>query len=392
MQAEHKTKLLLVDDLPENLQVLTKIIEQDDRVIYQARSGEAALSLLLEHEFALAILDVMMPNMNGFELAELMRGTDRTRDIPIIFVSACGKELNYAFRGYESGAVDFLHKPLNIAAVQSKVNVFVSLHQQRYELERQVSALEKTRHTLDQTRLELQQALEMRDDFISIVAHELRTPLNTLHLEIQLRKMLLNKGSMDAFDAAGLKSMVARDDRQIQSMNRLINDMIDVSRIQNGELSIESDKVDLHKLLERVVSDLSQQAKAAGCDINLSIKRHVNGHWDEIRIEQIIINLLTNAFRHCAGKPVEVSLDVDQNDVTIEVQDQGMGIAYEDQPRIFEKFERGPTERDRDGLGMGLYIARQLAEAQQGTLNVESSPGEGARFILKLSNAAEPLP
>ena len=119
----HSTKLLIVDDLPENLQALAKVIEQDDREIYQASSGDAALALLLEHDFALAILDVMMPDMNGFELAELMRGTEKTRHIPIVFVSAGGKELNYAFKGYETGAVDFLHKPLDIGAVKSKVNV-----------------------------------------------------------------------------------------------------------------------------------------------------------------------------------------------------------------------------------------------------------------------------
>ena len=194
MLDDHKAKLLIVDDLPENLQALSKIIEQDDRIIYSAQSGDAALGLLLEHEFALAILDVMMPGMNGFELAELMRSTEKTRHIPIVFVSAGGRELNFAFRGYESGAVDFLHKPLDIAAVKSKVNVFVSLYQQRNEVKRQVRILEENRRVLDATKGELEEAIKMRDDFMSLVAHELRTPLNTLYVETQLRQLQLERG------------------------------------------------------------------------------------------------------------------------------------------------------------------------------------------------------
>src|SRR5690606_23817560 len=156
-----RTKLLIVDDLRENLQALGKIIEQDDREVFKALSGDEALALLLVHDFALAIIDVMMPDMNGFELAELMRGTEKTRHIPIVFVSAGGKELNYAFKGYETGAVDFLHKPLDISAVKSKVNVFVSLYQQRLRVREQVEALEKSQQELHATQLELERALKM---------------------------------------------------------------------------------------------------------------------------------------------------------------------------------------------------------------------------------------
>ena len=158
--------------------------------MHQAQSAEAALSLLLEHEFALAILDVQMPGMNGFELAELMRGTDKTKHIPIVFVSAAGREMNYAFKGYESGAVDFLHKPLDTLAVKSKVSVFVDLFRQRKVLGRQLEALEQSRQEqelllsqLQVARCELEHAVRMRDDFMSIVSHEVRTPLNGLILE-----------------------------------------------------------------------------------------------------------------------------------------------------------------------------------------------------------------
>ena len=386
MMAKHTftSKLLIVDDLPENLLALSKIIDQPDRVIYQASSGEQALSLLLEHEFALAIVDVMMPGMDGFELAELMRGTERTRHVPIVFVSAAGKELNYAFKGYETGAVDFLHKPLDIAAVQSKVNVFVSLCQQRHEVKRQVEALEQSRRELRATQAELERSLQMRDDFMSMVAHELRTPLNTLFLETQLRGMQLDKGNMAAFSEDLLRKMVARDGRQIQSMIRLINDMVDVSRIRSGKLSIRPAETELAALLQRIVSDLSQRTEAAGATIELDAATPVTGVWDEFRVEQVIINLLTNALRYGGSKPVKITLSVADGQAHVEVRDQGVGIAPEDQMRIFNPFERAGTKDVREGLGLGLYIARQLAESHGGSLDVQSTPDQGAAFRLVL--------
>lgn len=384
MTTDYKTKLLIVDDLPENLQALEKVIERDDRLIFKATSGDAALELLLEHEFALAILDVMMPNMNGFELAELMRGTEKTRHIPIVFVSASGKELNYAFRGYESGAVDFLHKPLDIAAVKSKVNVFVSLYQQRNIVKQQVEALEKSRQELHATQIELERALKMRDDFMSLVGHELRTPLNTLHLESQLRQLRLSKGDMSAFTEEKLRVMVARDNRQIQSMIRLINDMNDVSRIQNGKLSIQPEPTDLTQLVQGIVADLSQQAETAGSSFELDIQPDVTGTWDEFRIEQIIINLITNALRYGDAKTIAVTLTATDVSAELKVRDHGLGISPAEQARIFEKFERGDTQKASEGLGMGLYIARQLAEAHKGTLVVESTVGAGSTFTLTL--------
>lgn len=383
MSMQNNTKLLIVDDLPENLLALSEIIKQDDRTIYQASSGEEALFLLLEHEFALAILDVTMPGMDGFELAELMRSTEKTRHVPIVFVSAAGKELNYAFKGYETGAVDFLHKPLDICAVRSKVNVFVSLYQQRNQVRHQVEALEKGRQELHATQAELQRSLRMRDEFMSMVAHELRTPLNTLFLETQMRKMQLEKGRLDAFAEPQLNSMVARDERQIKSMVRLIDDMVDVSRIRSGKLSIRPSETELSSLLQRIVSDLSHQAANAGCEVTLQADIQASGIWDEFRVEQVIVNLLTNAFRYGGSKPVSVTLKTDQASAEITVRDNGNGITLADQHRIFEPFERANTKIG-SGLGLGLYIARQLAEAHGGSLRVESAYGEGAAFTLSL--------
>lgn len=396
MSAQDPSKLLIVDDLPENLQALDALIRDERRQVFKAQSGEEALTLMLEHEFALAILDVQMPGMDGFELAELMRGTERTRDIPIVFVSAAGRELNYAFKGYEQGAVDFLYKPLDPDAVRSKVNVFVTLDQQRREMRRQMEALERSKREqetllreLNKTQEELQHSLRMRDDFMSLVAHELRTPLNTLFLETQMRSLQLKRGNLPAFNPEQMGNMIKRDERQIKAMIRLIDDMLDVSRMKSGTLSIRPGKVELMGLLERVINDLSLQAAAAGSTLELASHVPVEGWWDEFRIEQVIVNLLTNALRYGGGGVVEVSVHLQADTlcgskVRIDVRDQGKGIAPDFIDRIFEPYERGAKSGEPKGLGLGLYISRQLASSHNGELTVQSVPEQGATFSLVL--------
>jgi signal transduction histidine kinase len=382
-----QTKLLIVDDLPENLLALEALIKREDRTVYKALSADEALSLLLQHEFAMAILDVQMPGMNGFELAELMRGTEKTKSIPIVFVSAAGREMNYAFKGYESGAVDFLHKPLDIHAVKSKVNVFVDLYRQRKEVRQQVEALEHSRREqevllaqLQVTQVELEHAVRMRDDFMSIVSHEVRTPLNGLILETQLRKMHLARDNAAAFTLDKMKAMVERDERQIQSLIRLIEDMLDVSRIRTGKLSIRPSRFDLSVAVGNLLESFAAQVSAAQSSVNYRAGQPVIGQWDEFRIEQVVSNLLTNALRYGAKKPIDVSVYMQGDQAVIEVADQGIGISEENQKRIFHQFERIAGSHVVTGLGLGLFISEQIVAAHNGQITVHSALGEGAMF------------
>jgi signal transduction histidine kinase len=396
--SNHQIKLLIVDDLSENLKALDAILRAPDRLILQAKSGLDALELLLEHDFALAIIDVEMPDMDGFQLAELMRGTEKTKHVPIVFVTAAGNELNYAFKGYGAGAVDVLYKPLDINAVKSKANVFVDLYRHRIAFEHQVMALEASRREqeflmgqLQSTQDELQHSLKMREEFMSLVAHEMRTPLNTLFLEVQVRLAQLAKNNLNAFTPDQLNKMLGRGERQLKSIIRLIEDMLDVSRIKNGKLSIKPDNANLSALIHRIADDLTSLAKEAGTNFELDIDEDIKGAWDEFRIEQIIINLMTNAIRYGKGKPIHISLKAEQGAAVLKVIDQGIGIPADEQKKIFEAFERGSENEVKAGLGLGLYISKKLAEAHAGEMSVISQKDVGSTFILRLPINSEAM-
>lgn len=386
-----EVNLLIVDDLPENLLALDALLQAPGIRVHQAESAEQALELLLRYEFALAILDVQMPGMDGFQLAELMRGTERTKQIPIVFVSAAGRELNYAFKGYESGAVDFMQKPLDAHAVRSKVSVFVDLYRGRKRLARQLEALEQSRREqevlldeLRSTQAELEGAVRMRDDFMSIVSHELKTPLNTLILEVQLRKLQLGRNNLEAFSEERLRNMVDKDERQIQSLIRLIDDMLDVSRIRTGKLSIRPSRTDLAQLVGNVVESFAAQMEACGCELQLERNEPIIGVWDAFRIEQVLANLLTNAMRYGAGKPVHVSAVACAEGACIEVRDHGIGISPQSLERIFCQFERAEGSESSAGLGLGLFIADQIVRAHNGRIQVQSEEGQGSLFRVLL--------
>ncbi|MEO6276240.1 hybrid sensor histidine kinase/response regulator [Roseateles sp.] len=382
--------VLIVDDLPENLLALKALLLDEPLRVIAAASGEEALSLLLEHEFALALLDVQMPGMSGFELAELIRGSSRTRHLPIVFVSAADREAAYTFRGYEHGAVDFLYKPLDAHAVKSKVRVFTELHAKSRELRRQLVELEAARIAqerllaeLQHTQGELQHALKLRDEFMSMVTHELRTPLGVMALEVIMRQQRLAKGDLAWFSPERLQAMIDKDGRQVRSMTRLIEDMLDISRLQHGMLSIRRRRTDLAELARRVVADFEGQYQQV--PLTLLALPGVVGDWDDSRIAQVLVNLLSNALRYGAGRPVQVEVDLSDDGLArLTVTDQGPGIPLEDQQRIFQQFERLPSSGKAPGMGLGLYISQQFVQAHGGGISLHSEPGKGASFEVLL--------
>jgi len=377
MDIKLKTKILLVDDLKDNLLALEALLRRDDVEIFKVDSGVDALEVMVLHEFALAIIDVHMPDMSGFELAELMRGTNNTKNIPIIFVTATAKDQSFSFNGYENGAVDFLIKPLDTHAVKSKVNIFVTLYRHKKEQEELLAELKKTKS-------ELEQAVHIRDEFVSIASHELKTPLTSLMLQSQIRTRFLRNGDSSAFTPEKLAKMFDTDERHLIKITHLINDMLDISRINSGKLSINLERFDLCELVRELIDRYSEFFLAAGCTVACDFCESSFGYWDRFRIEQVVTNLLTNAIRYGAGKPILVQVQLISNKALIIVRDNGRGIAPENQSRIFQRFERADSKADISGLGLGLYIASQILEAHHGSIRVKSELGHGATFTVEL--------
>lgn len=236
-----------------------------------------------------------------------------------------------------------------------------------------------------------QKAINARDEFMSIASHELKTPLTSLKLQAQIRSRDLKKGDMRRFATDRLPKLIADDDKQINRLIRLVDDMLDVSRIRSGKLSLRPDEFDLCEMVRDVLSRFADQIEAKGCKVFFNSECITAGTWDRFRIEQVFINLLTNALKYGAGKPIEVRVANVNGRAQIAVSDYGIGIAKDDQDRIFGQFERAVSVNSISGLGIGLYISKKIVEAHGGSIRVESELGKGSTFIVDLPLSILPL-
>ncbi len=390
-----KVKLLLVDDLEENLTALEAVVRDEGVEVYRTTSGMKALELLLEHDFALALVDVQMPIMNGFELAELMRGTERTRHVPIIFVTAASRSPGFAFKGYDSGAVDFLYKPLDAHVVRSKVRVFIELQQQRQALREQLrergellDRLQEQVQRLTVAEQKLQKAVVSRDEFLSIASHELNTPITSLKLHTQLTKHRITSGEASVLSPESLVRTFDQTDRQVDRLVTLVDALLDVSRIQSGRLDLRFVEFDLRNSLLEVVERFRPQAAKAEMSIELECSEGITVDWDRLRFEQVVANLVSNAIKYAPGAPLRLSVLGGRDRIRLTVQDFGPGIDPSQHALIFERFERGGNASAIGGLGLGLYIVKQIVDAHAGKIRVTSAVGEGTQFIVELPRHA----
>lgn len=374
MSINEPINFLLVDDLEENLVALQAVLEREGLTCLTARSGEEALELLLVHEVALALLDVQMPGMNGFELAEFMRGSERTRHVPIIFLTAGSADQQRRFHGYEAGAVDFIQKPIEPDILRSKAAVFFDLHDQR----RQITA---QRDELEILAAELRAANQRKNRFLAVLGHELRNPAMAMGAGLSL---------IERRRDPEITAMVHQQmGRHVRHLSRLVEDLLDIARIDQGKISLRKDRVRLQDVLDFAVEGTQHLVEAGKHRLTLDIP--AEPVWldaDDTRLGQIVTNLLSNAAKYTPpGGTITLRARIAGGAVVIDVIDTGVGIPEDMRAKIFDMFAQveGANGSLQQGLGIGLALVRQLVELHGGTISLaESTPGQGSTFRVNL--------
>lgn len=358
-------KCLIVDDMEENLLSLAALLEHEEVEVLLARSGVEALELLLVHDVALALLDVQMPEMDGFELAELIRGSERTRHIPLIFVTAGMRDQHRQFKGYETGGVDFLYKPVDPHVLINKAHVFFDLYRQKRALARELHERTET--------------LRLNEMFMAVLGHDLRNPLSA----IMNMAFLLDR---ECGNPTLVKQMAQRLLSSSQRMSGMIEDILDVARARlGGGIVLSREPADLHGIVLKTVQE--HQAARPNRAIRMEALGDLRGNWDGNRLAQVVSNLVSNALQHGAPEtPVELALDGGAPDeVVLRITNEGT-IPPLLLSHIFDPFRGGDRPPDRhEGLGLGLYIVRQIVMAHGGTVEVESA--SRTTFIVRLPRA-----
>ena len=517
--------VLVVDDTPANLKAMRAILgDEPGYRITEAASGPEALREVLRKDFCVILLDAVLPEMDGFETAELIKQRERSRNIPILFLTASGTDVHTLAKAYKAGAVDYLVKPIEPDIVRAKVAVFADLHRKTLLIEQQALQLQESerreqavrvaelmtaserryrnlaeaipqivwralpdgtieyrnqrwfaytgagagddtwmflhaddrdaclerwkkalreeapfqcetrilgadgkyrwhlrralpergregevvawlgtdtdiddRKRADDERVQLlvreraarfeaeaaqkraaelyieaREAVDLRDEFLTVAAHELRTPLTSLKLQSQ--------SQMRRAEDETSRMML----RQVDRLCRLVDQLLDVSRISSGRLQIQLEHSDLRTLAVDVAGRLADEATSSGCSILVKGSEPMPIDCDPMRMEQVIANLLSNAIKYGRGKPIELELSRAGASLQLVVRDQGIGVAPDDHVRIFERFERAVSVREYGGLGLGLYISKQIVHAHGGTIAVSSEPGAGSTFTVEL--------
>jgi signal transduction histidine kinase len=419
-----RVSILLVDDQPSRLLSYEAILEELGENLVRAGSGQEALHLLMRQEFAVILLDVNMPTMDGFETANLIHQHPRYEKTPIIFVTAVHINDLDRLKGYELGAVDYVYIPVVPEILRSKVAVLVELYRNRRELrdknedlrraneelERANDLLraEKTRELqelnrtleeanarLEAANLTLSESASRKDEFLALLAHELRNPLNPVRNVIEVLRM----------DTSPPQVEWGRDliDKQVRHLTRLIDDLLDINRISMNRLVLVRQALDLREVLTAAL-DASLDGRTVHPVTTSFPETAVELHGDPVRLTQVFTNLLNNALKFTpAGKGVHVSVTrTDEDDppvVEVRVRDEGVGIPADKLGRLFELFYQVDSSltRSHGGLGIGLALVRRLVELHGGGVAAYSAgPGLGSEFVVRLPvnapAAAEPAP
>ena len=399
--------ILIVDDEPRNLAALESILDEPAYRLVRATSGEEALLALMADEFAVLILDVRMPGMSGFEVAQLVKERKKTARIPIIFLTAYYNEDQHILEGYVSGAVDYLHKPVNPAVLRSKVAVFAELHRkgraleaanklllnevaERRNAEEMLGELNRTldkrvrerTSELQESEGRLREANRRKDEFLATLAHELRNPLAPVRNAVEL----LKRQSAEAERVAWATQLI---DRQVTQFSRLIDDLMDVSRISQGRIELQREVVTLGDVLSDAVETVRPHIESAHHELAVLLPdQQLAVNADRTRLAQAFTNLLHNATKYTdPGGRIEVGVLVEKGDAIVTIRDTGIGIPSDRLESVFEMFSQveSAISRSRGGLGIGLSLTQRLVQMHGGSVKAYSEGlGKGSRFHVQL--------
>ncbi len=387
-----RARVLIVDDLPEKLLAHCAVLETLDADLITAHSGEEALKRVLHEDFAVILLDVNMPDIDGLETATLIRRYKRSRHTPIIFVTAYADEMQTS-RGYELGAVDYILSPVIPEVLRTKVQAFVDLYQAQAGLAEANQVLEQRvaertgelQASLEREKVLRTQAEELsrlKDEFLATMSHELRTPLNAIFGWATLMRTR-------RLDAATQERALETIERNARAQKRLIEDLLDVSRIVSGKVTLEVTAIDLRRVITAAVESMLPAAQAKSIELATLLDSESNVfRGDFARLQQVVCNLLSNAIKFTMrGGRIEVRLQRQGDVAELTVADSGQGIKPEFLPHVFDRFrqEDGSISRRHGGLGLGLAIVRYLIEMHGGTVEAASDgEGQGATFTIRL--------